>query len=154
YFDTYDCRTEVLNESLVIGRYSVLPFYKELEKDLNNKNCKLINSYNEHNWIASFDWYFSNEEIRKYTPKSWLEYDLQYIKNEYEGPYVVKGQTNSRKHNWNTHMYAETFKDLINVISNLKNDVLICNQTLIIRKYEKLKTLEIGVNGLPFTNEW
>jgi len=44
YFNCTNSRTNIPNNSLVIGRYSVLPFYKELENDLANRKCKLINT--------------------------------------------------------------------------------------------------------------
>ena len=46
YFDVVGSRT-LVHDSLVIGRYSVLPFYKELEIDLLNHNSVLINSFQE-----------------------------------------------------------------------------------------------------------
>lgn len=40
YFEVYERRNLIPDNSLVIGRYSVLPYYKELEEDLKVKNCK------------------------------------------------------------------------------------------------------------------
>ena len=48
-------RTDVPPSSVVVGRYSVLPFYKELEEELNEKNSYLVNSYEEHSYIANMD---------------------------------------------------------------------------------------------------
>ncbi len=152
YFHTVQQRTEIPDNSIVLSRYSCRPFYKELEKDLENKHCRLLNTFDQHMWIAEFQWYFEVEELQKYTPKTWQQYQLAYIKDD--GPFVVKGCTNSKKHKWNTHMYAETRADIGMVINNLMDDSLIQCQNLIVRKYEKLKTFETGLNGLPFTNEW
>lgn len=152
YFNTYTERTSIPNNSIVIGRYSVLPYYSELERDLKNKNCKLINSFAEHEFISKFSWYNECEELQKYTPKTWLEYELPYIKDN--GPFVIKGCTNSMKHNWNTHMFAKNRNSIIDVIRNLNQDSLISSQDILIRKYEPLKTFEIGINDLRFTNEW
>lgn len=152
YFNTVQQRTEIPDNTTVISRYSCRPFYKELEQDLKNKNCKLLNTFEQHLWIANFDWYFEEEELQKYTPKTWKQYQLAYIKDD--GPFVVKGATNSKKHKWNTHMYAETKADIGKVICNLLGDSLIEQQEIIVRKYEKLKTFEYGFNGLPFSNEW
>jgi hypothetical protein len=52
-------------KNLVIGRYSVLPYYCELEKDLEISDCNLINTYEEHKFIANFDWY---NHVRGFTP--------------------------------------------------------------------------------------
>lgn len=152
YFPTYQYRSDIPQDSLVICRYSCLPFYKELEYDVENKNSVLVNSYSQHDHVASFDWYFSNEEIHEYTPKTWYDWQIPDVK--FEGPYVVKGLTNSRKFNWDTHMYAKDRLALSDVMRNLYNDPLIGPQGLIVREYTPLKTFEVGINGLPFTNEW
>ncbi len=54
HFKTVQSRSDVENikNKIVIGRYSVLPFYKELENDLSYFNSKLINSFREHRYIA------------------------------------------------------------------------------------------------------
>ena len=46
HFKTVQSRSDAENikNKIVIGRYSVLPFYKELENDLSYFNSKLINS--------------------------------------------------------------------------------------------------------------
>jgi len=45
-------RSKVPNGSIAIARYSVLPFYKELEADLAERGSKLINSYPQHQYVA------------------------------------------------------------------------------------------------------
>lgn len=135
--------------SLVIGRYSVLPFYKELEDDLKRHGSKLINSYEQHKWIADFHYY---EYIQQYTPKTWRVNDFYQAP---EGKYVVKGLTNSRKFQWNTHMFADSKKRALEICSQLTNDdLLIAQQGIMFREYIPLLTYERGINDLPFTNEW
>lgn len=56
HFDTYQQRTEIPNKRLVIGRYSVLPYYKELSLDLDYNGSKLINTYKQHCNIADMSW--------------------------------------------------------------------------------------------------
>ncbi len=137
------------DNQLVIGRYSVLPFYQELETDLKFNNCRLINSWKQHRWIANFEYY---DALQKYTPVTWTEENWRHCK--YEGPFVVKGRTNSRKHYWNTHMFAHN-KDGANLIAReLRHDSLIGEQEIIYRQYVPLRTYEIGLSGLPFANEW
>ena len=139
-----------IKDSLVIGRYSVLPFYRELEEDLKIQGSKLINSYHEHDFIASFDWYY---EISHLTPRTY--FDLREVpKGENNGPYVVKGRTNSRKHQWNTHMFAKDYMAIMPIYSELMNDPLIQNQGIIVRDYVPLENFGIGINGQPFANEW
>ena len=148
YFRVFTLRTEVFNNSLVIGRYSCLPFYREWEKDLANKHCRPINSYREHQYIANFDYY---EDVKRYTFKT---YDDSNFYTAPEGPYVVKGRTNSRKWDWSRLMFAPTKKDASRIAAELAGDGLIGPQGILYREYRKLQTYEHGINGLPFTNEW
>lgn len=69
---TYEFRSQIPENSITIGRYSVLPFYKELEEELKLKNSKLINSYDQHLWIANmFDWAGQNGELYGFTPTAY-----------------------------------------------------------------------------------
>ena len=149
YFNTTQYRTNLLRGSLVIPRYSALPYHRELEIDITNMGCRLINTTQQHNWIANFDWYHDLEE---FTPKTWFDRDFHSC--YYEGPFVIKGRTNSRKFQWNTMMYAENKKEAVNIASDLCQDGLIGEQGVVYRQYVPLKTYEYGINGLPFTNEW
>lgn len=148
YFPVYSQRTDCQN-SLVIGRYSVLPYYKELENDLIKLNSKLIHGYDYHKWIANFEYY---NLLKDYTFESWN--DDSFYQCEYPGPFIVKGKTNSRKFRWDTSMFAKTKKDALRIANDLAADGLIGEQGIIYRKYYKLETYEIGLHGLPFSNEW
>jgi hypothetical protein len=148
YFPTVEQRT-ACRDQLVIARYSALPYYRELEIDLQNLGCRLINSYAEHSWIANFDYY---QDLAEFTPESWDDYTFQYC--DYPGPFVIKGRTNSRKFEWNRLMFAPTRKDAIRISAELAGDGLIGPQGVIYRKYIPLRTFEVGLNGLPFTNEF
>jgi hypothetical protein len=134
----------------VIGRYSVLPYYRELQIDLHSRNAKLINSYEQHSWIADFEYYHVGA-IQAFTFPTFDEYAFPSAP---QGAYVVKGRTNSRKHQWNTHMFAASKADAFRISSELMNDPLLGEQGIIYRKYIPLETFEVGINGLPFTNEW
>lgn len=150
YFNLVSLRSLVPENSTVIARYSALPFYKELEQDLATKNSRLINSFEQHCWIADFLWY---EALKEYTPTSWPEYEIATV--EYNGPFILKGRTNSRKHQWRTHMYAENKCKAIDVASNLVNDPLIGPQGIIYREYVPLKRIDTcPIYGTPFVNEW
>lgn len=135
-------------DQLIIGRYSVLPFYKELEEDLKINGCELINSCAQHRWIADFDYYYEFEGM---TPKSWFN-DLSLT--NYQGPFVVKGTTNSRKHKWNTDFYAKTRQDAVRIACNLRDDPMICQQGIVYREYVPLKTFGVGLCGTRWANEW
>jgi hypothetical protein len=145
--NVFEFRTQIPENSLVIARYSALPFYKELEEELALRNSKLINNFSEHRYIADIEnWY---RDISDFTPKTWFTWgDLQ------EGKYVVKGRTNSRKFNWSTSMFADGRENLLEVIRDLLKDDLISHQGLCVREYVPLVTYQIGMNGMRFTNEW
>lgn len=150
HFDVYRYRSHVPPGTTVIGRFSVLPFYKDLVEDLAFNGSKLINSYAEHSWIANFDYY---QDLRELTPRSWFEHEFR--RDFYQGPFVVKGKTNSRKAHWNTKCFAQDYAALLDVASELANDPLIGPQGLIYREYVPLKTFEVcPIGGTPITNEW
>lgn len=148
YFDIVEYRAACPPGSLVIPRYSALPYCKELERDLVHIGCEMINSYAQHRWIANFEYY---ESLKAYTPESWDDYTFQ---DAPEGEFVVKGRTNSRKFDWDTMMYASTRRRATEISGELMKDGLIGPQGVIYRRYVPLRTYEIGLNGLPFTNEW
>jgi hypothetical protein len=146
YFDVVELRSDVPSNSLVIGRYSTLPFYNELERDLKNNGSKLINSHQQHSWIADFEWYHL---LKDFTFETW--FNATEIPDV---PMVVKGRTNSRKHEWNKKMFANNKREAIDIMIELQADSLIGSQGVVFRRYEPLKTYEIGINGLPFTDEY
>jgi hypothetical protein len=137
-----------LRDHLVIGRYSVLPYYKELEQDLLLQGSKLVNSHREHEYIANFHWY---KDIEGLTPRTW--FDLVTLPKD-DGPFVVKGLTNSRKFEWDTMMYAKTYADVLRITTALGQDGLIGSQGFVVREHVPLRVLETGLHGLPFANEW
>ena len=138
-------RTHCL-ESLVIGRYSVLPYYKELEEDLSTLDSTLINSYSQHRYIANFDYY---EDLKDYTFETW--FDLREIPDFTR--FVVKGRTNSRKFQWDKLMYAKDRTRAIEIAHELMGDPLIGDQGVIVRRFEDLELIEEGINGIKFVNE-
>lgn len=145
YIGTETQRTK-LHNNFVVGRFSVIPFYEELEIDLISNNCILVNTYKEHKYIADFLYY---DDVKEFTfPTYFDSYMLP------EDKYVVKGVTNSRKHEWDTLMFAENKRRAIEISCDLKIDSLLRTQDIIFRKYIPLQTIELGLNGLPITNEW
>jgi len=148
YFRVEESRIRCQN-SLVIGRYCVLPFYEELERDLGLIGSRLVNSFAEHHWISSFAYY---QEMRGHTPATWDDENIHTC--THPGPFVVKGKMSSKKHNWNTHMFAQSKQAALALAEQLKMDVEIREQGVVYRQYVPLRTLEIGVNGLRHTNEW
>ena len=151
YFPVYRLRSRLPYNSLVIGRFSTLPYYAELELDLATVGSQLINSYTQHRWVSNFDYY---EDVKDYTPRSWDE--REFYKSGYDGPLVIKGRTNSRKQRWGIGgMYAEDRKAAYDVASELANDPLIGPQGIIYREYVPLVSYETcPISGMPFANEW
>jgi hypothetical protein len=147
HFEFADSRIGLIGR-LVIGRYSVLPNVKELEKDLAMQGSILINTYKQHQYIANFDYY---HDVEEYTPKTWFR--LSDIPKE-DCSFVLKGSTNSRKDQWKTKMFAEDYKAAVNVYCELANDSVISDQNIIIRRYVPLKSFGASLSGVPFANEW
>lgn len=143
-------RSEVPAGALVIGRYSVLPYYDELARELERRNARLVNSPAEHRWIAdALAWSGVSGALAGLTPCSWAEWGSLS-----EGAYVVKGRTNSRKNQWNTRMFAPTRAAIPEIARRLYDDALINDQGLVVREYIPLRQLGEGLNGLPITNEF
>lgn len=146
-----DVRSQVPENSLVIGRYSVVPFYQELEKDLQSKNSRLINNYNQFRYCADIaNWY---RDLQSMTPRTWFSLQ-EYLASDYNLPVVLKGETNSRRDKWFTHMYAANKDEARDVYQRLMDDSLVSQQQIYIRAYMPLKTYIEGVNGMPIPNEW
>lgn len=152
HLQTVEYRSQVPQNSTVISRFSALPYYQELERELNLSGSKLLNSYAQHKWIADMmDWggEYGVLTRAKLTPPSYVRYDRLP-----EGSYIVKGRTNSRKHQWKTHMFAKTKADIPDIARRLNDDTLIQDQGIVVRPYVPLKKLADGLNGLPIVNEW
>ncbi len=133
--------------SRVIGRYSVLPYYREVEHDVSLRASKLINSWAEHRIVADItQWYPLLHDL---TPATYTEWGSLT-----QGPWIVKGRTNSRKFKWNTHMFAENREQLLATVSRLLDDAFIGEQGLVVRDYVQLRTLGTGINDMPISNEW
>jgi hypothetical protein len=141
-------RVRIGRDELVVGRYSVIPYFVELEEDLNLLGSRLINSKYEHAYVADLqNW---ANDLGDLTPETWTR--LEDLPEE--GPFIVKGETNSRKHDWKKLMFAETKKQALDIAWRLSEDGLIGSQKIYVRKYVPLKTFMVGLNDLPITNEF
>ncbi len=131
HFVTYKSRSSANGGDLVIGRYSVLPYYKELEEDLRHKGAKLINSHQQHRYVADL-WNYVHD-LEGLTFRTWNAKNMLAVP---EGiPLVLKGETNSRKDLWSTHMFANNKQEAIEVFLNLSRDNLIGQQEIYVREY-------------------
>lgn len=148
HFNVVTQRALIPQGSLVIPRYSALPNYKELEEDVRLWDSRLINTYEQHRFIA---------DIRQYapvlgdlTPATWDNWaNLPPGKS-----FVVKGVTNSRKNQWATRMFARTAADIPRIAMSLLDDAEIADQGLVVREYVPLVQYGVALNNLPITNEW
>lgn len=158
-YGCYDSRMSIASGELVVGRYSVLPFYQEQERDIRLAGAHLINSSHQHDFVADLRrWYTvlkdGTELGSQITPRTWYSAEDMMDDKSYAGPYVVKGITNSKKHMWKTHMFAETKEEAIKVMCRLQEDALLHTQPIVFREYVPLKQLLVGLNGMPVTKEF
>lgn len=149
YFDTYTLRSEVPPNSLVIGRYSVLPYYNELLTDLHNNGSKLINNNMQHKYIANAWWI---PDVQYATPQTWTDETIYQAPKDMQ--FIVKGCTNSRKNQWGQMMRAEDRRDALNKAAILKTDSLIGQQEILYREYVPLESYGELIGGCPISNEW
>jgi hypothetical protein len=149
YFTVKTQRAAIPEGSLVIGRYSVLPHYKELETDLDITGSRMINTHRQHRYIADLgNWYRDLEGI---TPQTWTQLEDVPL-DKY--PIVIKGETNSKKFQWDTHMFAPTKGSACMVRDKLQEDELLSNQSIYYRQLAFIKTYLIGYRGIPITKEF
>jgi len=148
YFDVTTSRCSC-RRTLVIPRYSALPHYVDLVLDLEFNCNEYPSSPDAFRWIADFGYY---DQLKEFTFQTWTPDD--FYRCTHPGPFVVKGRTNSKKYNWDTHMFARTKQDAVRIGCMLSEDSLLASQSILYRKYEPLVTHEVGLNGLPFTNEY
>lgn len=141
-------RVAVSPGDLVVGRYSVLPYYRDLEQDLLALGARLINTTTQHMFLADMrNWYPGLADL---TAKTWFR--LEDVDDD--GPFVLKGTTNSRKQDWATHMFAADRRAAGDVYSRLAADGLIGRQDIVIRKYVPLVRYGELLGGLPITKEF
>lgn len=148
YFACTNRRPYIQKNDLVIGRYSLWPFYADQAHDIEYVGASLINSYQQHRYIADLQNYVA--DLQELTPKTWNNLvDLPDT-----GPFILKGETNSRKSNWKEDMFAPDKKTAIEIYGRLSNDSLIGQQNIYIRQYVPLVTYMEGINGMPVTKEF
>lgn len=148
YFDVVPIRTQIPPGRLVIPRYSMLPFPEEIDADVKQLGGCLINTLEEHRWVADIREYVGT--LEGITPRTWTT----WVDLPHQGSYIVKGTTNSKKWQWATRMFAPNWFDVPRVAARLMEDDFITSQGLVVREYIPLRKLGEGINGIPITNEW
>lgn len=141
--------TDIPAGSVVIPRFRALPFGRELAGDIAALGSELINSYNQHRYAADLGWWY--QDFKDITFDSWPSPEA--IPRDEQGPFVVKGETNSRRELWHTHCYVEDRSKLGTAIANLNRDSLISHQRIWIRRYEQLAGWGTDIVGVPIADE-
>lgn len=149
HFPSLSSVSEMGKGKLVIGRFALRPFYKEVELEIAKQGSSLLNPYNHYRWINEMPrWY---EHLAEFTPRTWFytsEVDI-------DGPFFVKGNTNSRKSHWETHCYAQDGQALSKVVDRLHEDPMIGTQGLAIREFVPLQNLGVHPqSGAPISEEY
>lgn len=148
YFTCTSSLSEIPANSLTVPRFSMWPFFKDQENEIKSRGSQCINSYAQSRYIADLQNYVM--DIGELTPRTWT--NLHEIPEE--GPFVLKGETNSKKGYWNTMMFASNKKEAIEVHGRLCADSLIGEQNIYIRQYVPLITYTKGIGGIPITKEF
>jgi hypothetical protein len=143
-------RMHIQPGDLVVGRYSVLPFYREQEEDIEIAGARLINTIGQHGYIADMQNWI--EDLKDLTPETWFR--LEDVPKDGPGSFVLKGATNSKKQAWSTSMFARDYAAASTVYSRLCDDGFIGTQPIYIRRYVPLVRLGEAIGGLPLTKEF
>ena len=152
YFKCVDSRVKVEKNDFVICRYSALPYFFEQKFDIEDcVGAKLINSENQHYYVANLGNWVA--DLKEHTPETW--YNLQEIPTNEWGPFILKGETNSRKSDWFNLCYAPDMPMAREIYWRLSNDPLLqdTKQNICIRKYVPLVKLMDGI-GAPVSKEF
>ncbi len=148
HFECVPLLTDINEGDFVIYRYSLYPFALDQEREILNIGAKPINSYGQHKYAADLQNYVY--DLKELTPRTW-----DRIKDIPEtGPFILKGETNSRKSNWKRDMFALTKKDAIEIHGRLCDDSLIGQQKIFVREYVPLNFYLEGIGGIPVTEEY
>jgi hypothetical protein len=149
YFKIIDDLEKICENDLIIARYSAEPFYEDLEQAIIDKKAILVNSYAQHQYLSNIKFWY--QDLIGFTPETW--FDWTDIPNNC-GQIVVKGNTYSKKHQWNELMFAENKNKALEVSKKLSKESLMKNQELCFRKFLSLKKYKILNSGLPITKEF
>lgn len=142
--------TDVKAGQIVIPRYRVIPFGKELEIETEKRGATLINSHRQHLNIANQGTWWRDLYEADLTP---IRFTLEDYASIPEGDYFVKGETNSLKNNWFKACYAPDKNSLMDVVRNNMLDSTIGSQTVYIQPFQKYRKIAEAVDGRPVFNE-
>lgn len=142
---------DVPHGARVIPRLCLLPFVQDVTNEITRFGGIPLTSPEEFRFIADIREY--SEVLWSLTPDVWN--NVYQIPMDYDGPFVIKGTTNSNKFKWRTSMFASTRADIGRVIGNLMNDEFYARQGLVIRPFVNLATYDVeDLSGIPITEEY
>ena len=147
-FNCVSLLSDIRRNDVVVYRYSLFPFALDQQKEIYNIGAKPINTYNQHRYVADLGNYVA--DLRELTPATWDK----LVDIPEKGPFILKGETNSRKSNWNGSMFAKNKQEAGIIYSKLCEDGLIGQQKIYIRQYVPLVTYMEGIGGMPITKEF
>lgn len=132
---------------LVLCRFSLMPFAEALEEEIKARGAQLVHSVNAHDFIADMrEWYPLLGDL---TPRTWFDDNV-----EDNGPFFVKGITNSIKSNWSS-CFASNLEDLARVMHEQSQNALMAAQPYAIRKFVPLVNYgKDPETGAPLTEEY
>ena len=141
---------EIPPGAVVVPRFRAIPFGADLEQEVRLQAATLINSYGQHRFAADLGQWAP--VLGELTPTTWSS--VADIPAEVTGPFIVKGETNSRRQCWTTHCFAPDRAALEPTLANLQDDALIGHQHLYIRRYVPLHELLVDWAGMPISEEY
>jgi hypothetical protein len=135
-------------ETRFVLRYCAYPFYNEINHLLQRETgvCTMT-STKQFDYIASFNYIHDLQGLTPRTFRNGIGLDPLY-----KHGWVVRGAYGSLKWQWNTSMRAKNVRETIEIGHLVRQTTQ--SDDYYVREYAPLKTLEEGVNGLPFSEEY
>jgi len=150
YLPVLENLAQIKPNDLVIGRFSLQPFYDLVAAEIEGKGAQLLVSYADYYFISHLlQW---SGLLAGLTPRSW---DVEQIAEIPELPhgYFIKGETNSLKHEWQSSYTADQ-DAILALVNNLRAQPLLAAQTMVVREFVPLQTYFLTAAGLPITEEY
>ena len=144
-----DMRPNIQKDDVIVGRFSLWPFYADQEREFKLVGAKLINTHAQHSYITDLmNWV---EDLKELTPRTWA--NLHEIPDD-GTQFVLKGETHSKKSQWSTHMFAKNKAAAIQVHSRLSEDGLIGSERIYTREFVPLVEYGKSISGCPISKEF
>jgi len=148
YLSTTDDMDAIPSGSVIFPRFRSIPFGEELAASAVANGSRLVNTWVQYTYIASLlNWV---DDLSGITPAA---YQVSEIGNLPEGEYFVKGETNSKKDDWNTSAFAANLDAIDGIIGNLQGSSTIKEQEIVIRPFVRYRQLGVQPTGQPIFNE-